>query len=377
MRRVPLRIDTRLTAGELRTQRVRRARGRKPRIRRVIVVRPRVRFGRVVPITGRLTTPGGNPVANASLEVWQRISRPTARWRRVAIVGTNGNGRFVFKAMRGPSRVLRFRYPGTNLVRARIERGGHLGARRRDASSQPGTRGEWRRCALHGSRTRAASSAHREAGGAAGVLPGRVADLRHASSAFTYGTVVAHLPLHGHPRDSSLPLPRGDSARGRLSVCARDVAAGDGDGARPLMLFQFMVFRRKVCSKGRADSVRQHLTYANVMATVAVFIALGGTSYALTLPRNSVGPSQIRSNAVGASELRRGAVTSTEIKDRALRVRDLTRSARRSLRGARGRSDRLDLLGSPGSTTSPRSTVPAARVARATQRATSKRVSAA
>ena len=55
--------------------------------------------------------------------------------------------------------------------------------------------------------------------------------------------------------------------------------------------------------------MRQHLTYANVMATVAVFIALGGTSYALTLPRNSVGASQIRENAVGASELRRGAVT--------------------------------------------------------------------
>ena len=42
--------------------------------------------------------------------------------------------------------------------------------------------------------------------------------------------------------------------------------------------------------------LRTHLSYANVMATIAVFIALGGTSYALTaLPRNSVGPKQIRS----------------------------------------------------------------------------------
>jgi hypothetical protein len=119
LRRVPLRIDTRLTAGELRTRRVQRARGRKPRLRRVIVVRPRVRYGRVIPIGGRLTTPGGNPVANASLEVWQRVKRPAARWRRVAIVGTNGNGRYLFRATRGPSRTLRFRYPGTNLVRGR------------------------------------------------------------------------------------------------------------------------------------------------------------------------------------------------------------------------------------------------------------------
>ena len=48
--------------------------------------------------------------------------------------------------------------------------------------------------------------------------------------------------------------------------------------------------------------MRRHLTYANVMATVAVFIALGGSSYAaVTLSRNSVGSTQIRKGAVGAS----------------------------------------------------------------------------
>ena len=40
--------------------------------------------------------------------------------------------------------------------------------------------------------------------------------------------------------------------------------------------------------------LRQRLTFANVMSSAAVFIALGGTSYALTLPRNSVGARQIR-----------------------------------------------------------------------------------
>jgi len=63
------------------------------------------------------------------------------------------------------------------------------------------------------------------------------------------------------------------------------------------------------------------------MATIAVFLALGGTSYALaTLPRNSVGSKQIRAKAVGSSEVR----------DRSLRVRDISRSARESLRGRQG-----------------------------------------
>lgn len=36
--------------------------------------------------------------------------------------------------------------------------------------------------------------------------------------------------------------------------------------------------------------IRGKLTYANVMATIAVFIALGGASYAaIKLPKNSVG----------------------------------------------------------------------------------------
>ena len=37
------------------------------------------------------------------------------------------------------------------------------------------------------------------------------------------------------------------------------------------------------------ERVKSRLTYGNVMSTVAVFIALGGTSYALSLPRDSVG----------------------------------------------------------------------------------------
>jgi hypothetical protein len=62
---------------------------------------------------------------------------------------------------------------------------------------------------------------------------------------------------------------------------------------------------------------RKHLTYANVMATVAVVLALGvSTSYAaekVKLPKNSVSAKQIKSNAVRADEIQDGAVGAAEI----------------------------------------------------------------
>jgi hypothetical protein len=88
--------------------------------------------------------------------------------------------------------------------------------------------------------------------------------------------------------------------------------------------------------------IRDKLTYANTISSLALFIALGGTSYALTLPHNSVGAAQIRPNAVGPSEIRAGAVRSSHVRNRSLALRDLSLSARRSLRGQTG------LTGPPG-----------------------------
>lgn len=48
---------------------------------------------------------------------------------------------------------------------------------------------------------------------------------------------------------------------------------------------------------------RTGLTYANVVATIALFLALGGGAYAaVTLPKNSVKAKQIAKNAVGARD---------------------------------------------------------------------------
>jgi hypothetical protein len=83
--------------------------------------------------------------------------------------------------------------------------------------------------------------------------------------------------------------------------------------------------------------LRGRLSYANVTASLALFIALGGTGYAaVTLPRNSVGSAQLRANAVGTKEIRRGAVRSGDIRNRAIRLSDLAASTRKSLRGTPG-----------------------------------------
>jgi len=79
------------------------------------------------------------------------------------------------------------------------------------------------------------------------------------------------------------------------------------------------------------------LSYANVTATLALFIALGGTSYAVaTLPRNSVGPAQLRTSSVGAAEIRRQAVKSSDIGNGSVRLRDISKSARDALQGQVG-----------------------------------------
>ena len=48
--------------------------------------------------------------------------------------------------------------------------------------------------------------------------------------------------------------------------------------------------------------MRKHVTYANVMATIAVFIALGGGAYAVKVSKNSVGSKQLKPGAVKLSD---------------------------------------------------------------------------
>jgi uncharacterized low-complexity protein len=62
------------------------------------------------------------------------------------------------------------------------------------------------------------------------------------------------------------------------------------------------------------NRILDKLTYANVVATLALFVALGGASYAATqLPRNSVGTKQLKKNAVTAQKIAKGAVTKAKL----------------------------------------------------------------
>lgn len=62
-----------------------------------------------------------------------------------------------------------------------------------------------------------------------------------------------------------------------------------------------------------AKRITSRLTYANVMATLALFLALGGTSYAVTaLPKNSVGTQQLKKNAVTGVKVKDGSLSSAD-----------------------------------------------------------------
>ena len=73
---------------------------------------------------------------------------------------------------------------------------------------------------------------------------------------------------------------------------------------------------------------RPTLTYANVMATLALFIALGGTGYAaLRVPRASVGSIQLRRHAVTNSKIAPGAVSASRVKENTLTGTEINEAA--------------------------------------------------
>jgi hypothetical protein len=98
--------------------------------------------------------------------------------------------------------------------------------------------------------------------------------------------------------------------------------------------------------------IRSRLSFANVTSMLALFIALGGTSYAaVNLTSNSVnkghlrtnsvgkseirsravGPSEVATNAIGTSELRASAVGTTDVRDGSLEAADLSPAGRTAL----------------------------------------------
>src|SRR4051812_36856412 len=81
--------------------------------------------------------------------------------------------------------------------------------------------------------------------------------------------------------------------------------------------------------------LRKRLSYANVIATVALFMALGGVSYAATVAaKNSVRSSSIKNGQVKTADLAKNAVTSVKVKDGALAAADLSAGLKADLNDA-------------------------------------------
>ena len=85
--------------------------------------------------------------------------------------------------------------------------------------------------------------------------------------------------------------------------------------------------------------LRRHVTYSSVMSTVAVFIALGGISYAaIRLPPNSVGTKQLRAKAV----------TLKKINPKARKKLTSGKTGARGLQGPQGPQGLQGPAGAPG-----------------------------
>jgi hypothetical protein len=85
------------------------------------------------------------------------------------------------------------------------------------------------------------------------------------------------------------------------------------------------------------------LTYANVMATVGVFVALGGTSYAVAT--GTIGSREVKNNSIRGKDLRNGGIGSVDVRDGSLLAADFKAGqAPAGQRGARGKD------GAPGAT---------------------------
>lgn len=82
-------------------------------------------------------------------------------------------------------------------------------------------------------------------------------------------------------------------------------------------------------------AARSSLTYANVVATLALFVALGGGAYAAAaLPAGSVGTRQLKRNAVVTDRIRMNAVNGSRVLNNSLTGADIDESTLRRVRSA-------------------------------------------
>src|SRR3954469_19250728 len=88
-------------------------------------------------------------------------------------------------------------------------------------------------------------------------------------------------------------------------------------------------------------TLRRHLSFANVASALALFIALGGTSYAIAT--GSIGSREIKDNSVRGKDIRNRTITSKDVRRNGLGGTSIRESRLGKVPRAR-RSDRLGVL---------------------------------
>jgi hypothetical protein len=101
--------------------------------------------------------------------------------------------------------------------------------------------------------------------------------------------------------------------------------------------------------------LRQHLTYSNVVGTLALFLVLtGATAFAAgQLGKNSVGTKQLKKNAVTAAKIKKNAITTAKIKGNAVTGAKVNESTLGTVPSANVASslsplEAVHLVGNPG-----------------------------
>jgi hypothetical protein len=84
--------------------------------------------------------------------------------------------------------------------------------------------------------------------------------------------------------------------------------------------------------------MRRHLTYANIVSSICLFILLGGSAYAAT----KITGKQVRNNSLSGADIRNGTVRAADLQ------RGLLGTAGQGPRGERGPQGERGLPGEPG-----------------------------
>ena len=75
--------------------------------------------------------------------------------------------------------------------------------------------------------------------------------------------------------------------------------------------------------------IRRKPSPAMIVAILALIVAMAGGAYAAAVPKNSVGPKQLKKNAVKTGKIVNGAVTSDKIAGKAVDQREVLPQRRR------------------------------------------------